>query len=253
MSERDKKVQEQKGRTSELAITSLVISLVVPCTWLFWGALPRESVWPVVFVLAITIFWLAVPVLAIIALVKIKKSGGLLKGRGLAITGLGVWLVIVIFGILPSLISRRPRELAPRVVCGTNMSGLVKAMVIYANDDELGRFPTADKWCDLLLELDYVSEKQFVCPEAGEGRCHYAVNPNADRASCEPDMVVLFETKGGWNQFGGPEILTTENHKGKGCNVAFVDTHVEFVRTSELGKLKWNAEGNNSGGEGFFE
>jgi len=55
-------------------------------------------------------------------------------------------------------------------------------------------------------------------------------------------MVLLFETKGGWNQFGGPEILTTENHKGKGCNILFNDGSVEFVKPERLGELKWEAE-----------
>ena len=64
---------------------------------------------------------------------------------------------------------------------------------------------------------------------------------------------MLFETKGGWNQFGGPEILTTENHGGKGCNVLFNNGSVRFVRTKELVKLKWkidkeeNDQGNQSG------
>ena len=86
-------------------------------------------------------------------------------------------------------------------------------------------------------------EKSFKCPASKKGRCHYAMNPN-----CEPkspsDMVLLFETKGGWNQFGGSELLTTENHGGKGCNVLFNDGHVEFVRPERLGELKWKVEGN---------
>ncbi len=57
-----------------------------------------------------------------------------------------------------------------------------------------------------------------------------------------PDMVVLFETHPGWNQSGGPEILTTDNHKGEGCNVLFMDSHVHFVKTEDLDDLKWSAE-----------
>jgi hypothetical protein len=33
--------------------------------------------------------------------------------------------------------------LAQRVVCGTNLAGIVKAMMVYANDDESGRLPRA--------------------------------------------------------------------------------------------------------------
>jgi len=53
---------------------------------------------------------------------------------------------------------------------------------------------------------------------------------------------VLFETKGGWNQFGGPEILTFENHKGQGCNVLFNDLHVRFVKKEQISELKWEAD-----------
>ncbi|MHC4154788.1 MAG: hypothetical protein ACYSTZ_11185 [Planctomycetota bacterium] len=140
-----------------------------------------------------------------------------------------------------------PHELPPRIICGSNISGLVKAMIVYANYDESERFPSPDKWCDLLVESDYVSRKQFLCKEAvdngDQGPCHYAINPNATPAS-EPDMVALFETKGGWNQSGGPELLTVENHEGKGCNVAFVSTSVRFVKAGDLSKLKWKPNPN---------
>jgi hypothetical protein len=46
-----------------------------------------------------------------------------------------------------------------------------------------------------------------------------------------------------WNQVGGPELLTTENHKGEGCNVfLFNDMHVEFVKAERIAELKWDAE-----------
>ena len=91
-----------------------------------------------------------------------------------------------------------------------------------------------------------------------------------------PDMVLLFETDFGsgpedragfikdrawyqtfpygdpntrvyskqWNQVGGPEILTTSHNRGDGCNVAFVDTSVKFVKTADLPKLKWKPDPN---------
>jgi prepilin-type processing-associated H-X9-DG protein len=41
-----------------------------------------------------------------------------------------------------------------------------------------------------------------------------------------------------WNQVGGPAILTTEHHKGEGCNILFGDGHVEFVKKEEIPKLR---------------
>jgi len=49
----------------------------------------------------------------------------------------------------------------------------------------------------------------------------------------------LFESKPGWNQHGGPELLNPDNHNGKGCNVLFNDAHVEFVKTEDFNDLKW--------------
>jgi prepilin-type processing-associated H-X9-DG protein len=114
-------------------------------------------------------------------------------------------------------------------------------MAAYANEYD-NKYPAVGKWCDLLVEHDYTTEKQFVCKAAERqgdtGQCHYAMNPD-----CEPnspgDVVLLFETKGGWNQSGGPEILTTENHGGKGCNILFNDGSVKFIPADEFNRLKW--------------
>ncbi len=122
-------------------------------------------------------------------------------------------------------------------------------MLIYAGDyDE--QLPTADKWCDLLIELGYISkdkkviEKWFKCPANKNGRSHYAINVSLSLSHLR--QVVLFETKAGWNQVGGPELLTTDNHNGKGCNVLFADGRVEFISANEISKLKWLISENNS-------
>ena len=129
-----------------------------------------------------------------------------------------------------------------RVVCRANLHKIGIAIKRYANDND-NKYPAVDKWCDLLLKHGEgeLTEKSFKCPLNKNKRCSYAMNPN-----CEPnspaDVVLLFETKDGWNQFGGPEILTFENHKGKGCNVLYNTGRVEFVRPNEVGKLKWKGE-----------
>ena len=165
-----------------------------------------------------------------------------------------------------------------RVVCGTNVSGFVKAMIVYANDDESGRLPPADKWCDLLIGRDYTSAKQFICRESDAivGESSYAININAagkKLSQLPPDMVIAFETRSGrdrkgrkeplknrafykmlgitapdkkvyknrWNQAGGIEIADTSHRKGY-INVAFVNTRVKVFRLSDLRKLKWKPE-----------
>lgn len=200
--------------------------------------------------LSVTAIFLSAPVgltLGIMGLVRIRKSEGLLKGLGFAIAGVivsGAMTVFLSSCLIASM--RPPRNIVFKMTCGTNLSGLGRAMLIYANDfgDE---FPTPDKWCDLLIEYAEMTPKHFVCPtsRAKEGQSSYAMNENVvgkKVSAFPPDVVLLFESKPGWNQFGGLELLTTENHKGKGCNVLFVDYHVEFVKTEQLGKLKWAVE-----------
>jgi prepilin-type processing-associated H-X9-DG protein len=143
------------------------------------------------------------------------------------------------FILLPAL--ARVRMVAIRMVCLTNLSALGKDMLIYAYDYE-DKLPTANKWCDLLIKWEEVSPKRFQCRGAVEGTCHYALNKHATELKMDTensDVVLLFEAHDGWNQVGGPELLTTDHHQGEGCNVLFMDSHVEFVRSSQIPDLRW--------------
>ena len=87
--------------------------------------------------------------------------------------------------------------------------------------------------------LDHYIARTHKCPGEKSGKCHYAMNP-----ICKPDspgdMVLLFETKAGWNQHGGPELFTFHNHDPKGGCVLLNDGTVKFIRTkTELHSLLW--------------
>jgi prepilin-type processing-associated H-X9-DG protein len=217
--------QNPNAKTSGLAITSLVLGILSIFTF-FLTAIPAI-------------------ILGIIGIFKIEKSAGQLKGKGLAIAGIAVPGASLLFMVpimmiaimIPALTSARAQ--AQRVACASTLKQLGVAMQIYAEDNN-HKYPMADKWCDLLKPY-YMDEKVLICPSAGQGRCHYAINPQAEPNS-PPDVVLLFETKGGWNQAGGPDILSTDNHKGEGCNVLFNDGHVEFVKIKDINNLKWMAE-----------
>jgi prepilin-type processing-associated H-X9-DG protein len=186
-------------------------------------------------------------VVGIVAMVKIGNSNGRLKGVGMAVAGMVLPFVLLPFmaigmGILMPALART-RQLAVRMTCATNLQELGKAMVLYANDYN-DRFPTTSKWCDLLTQYAGVAPQAFQCKGGGgEGPCSYAMNKALEGlgTNVPPDMVLLFETTPGWNQTGGAEILTVDNHQGDGCNVLFVDTHVEFVKPEGLAKLRWTA------------
>lgn len=189
-------------------------------------------------------------IFGILALVKISGSNGLLKGKAMAILGLVLPVVsvillpffsIVLAVLMPTL--SRTRGIAQRVVCGTNLKGLSTAMMVYGNDYD-DEAPTADKWCDLLIQEVDMSPESFKCPAAPEGKSNYAFNKNFHKVGGPESArtVAIFESHPGWNQVGGPELLTTEYHNGKGCNVGFGDGHVEFVPSDRLDDLYWGPD-----------
>ncbi len=111
------------AKTSGLAIIAMVLGIL--------------SIIP--FICIIT--FLPALILGIISLVRIEKSGGRLTGRGLAITAIVVPIVgFFLFALMmPALF--HIRSMSQRMVCSTNLSGIGKAMYIYAcdYDDEFPR------------------------------------------------------------------------------------------------------------------
>jgi len=134
-----------------------------------------------------------------------------------------------------------------RMYCSLNLKNL-RSDIRKAIQGE-NKYPTAAEWCDVMEQYQkskpgYPARQSitwgFKCPEQRrEGRCNYAMNPN-----CKPDspadMVLLFEAKDGWNQHGGPELFTFDNHEPRGGCVLLKDATVKFIRTKEeLQQLRW--------------
>lgn len=148
----------------------------------------------------------------------------------------------------------QPFEL--RVQCAANLKDLWHRLRLYYKvekrrlKDSDGKskivYPAPPKWCDAMVRayrtigmLDENIMRPHMCPSAGEDKYHYAMNPNC-KPDSPPDMVLLFETKAGWNQHGGPELFTFDNHDPKGGCVLLNDGTVKFIRTKEeLQKLRW--------------
>jgi hypothetical protein len=134
-----------------------------------------------------------------------------------------------------------------RVRCGSNLKHLARRFELYRElEPSPDAYPPAATWCTTIggyqsarLPWGWKPDDPFVCSGADPGKCHYAMNPN-----CEPnspgDTVLLFETKAGWNQHGGPELFTFDNHNPKGGCVLLNDGTVKFIRTQEeLEQLRW--------------
>jgi len=149
---------------------------------------------------------------------------------------------------LPNLEIIEPQEMQPfklRSQCGSNMQRVYASGPLYSK--KVTFYPQPTGWCDTIMRertnTSYVGEEEmrgwFKCPAAGEGECHYAINPLCEPNS-PPDMVLLFETKAGWNQHGGPELFTFEHHELRGGCVMLNDGTVKFIRTKEeLQQLRW--------------
>jgi prepilin-type processing-associated H-X9-DG protein len=164
------------------------------------------------------------------------------------VTALICFMILYVF-LLPAIFDARSPQ-PGRVSCLANLKGLGSCLALYAYDYN-DVYPPAERWCDAIVDafgsFDSGVENLLRCPRAKIGPCNYALNPNAGPRQAR-DVVLLFESKPGWNQSGGPGLLTTENHQGKGCSIVFADLHVEFVKTEDLGRLKWTYDDANMPG-----
>ena len=158
------------------------------------------------------------------------------------ITIIIIFTIIFIIGVILWLPGGH-HKITRCLVCQSNLKLIGLAMIMYAQDNS-NKYPTPEKWCDLLISEMGKSwrygdiEDCLQCPEAKirDVNCHYAMNPNCTtQENFSSDTVLLFETKsGGWNLTGGPELATTENHKEKVCNVLFNDGSVKRIKKGEI-------------------
>jgi hypothetical protein len=130
-----------------------------------------------------------------------------------------------------------------RMRCARNLDYILAGLRGFG---EQAVYPSASTWCDAIVDR-YLSQdekerqvrKHLECPAVSAGSCSYAMNPSC-RPDSPADTVLLFEIKGGWNQHGGPELFTFDNHEPRGGLVLLNDGTVKFIRTEEeLKQLRW--------------
>ena len=183
--------------------------------------------------------------LGIVALNKIRKSGGRLMGQGLAIAGIcvsGVFVLmlpVVAAIVFPVFAQERNQAQAARCVNNLNQLGL--AMRMYANDQS-DRFAPASNWCDALQA--YVSSPAvFTCKTGSSGqRCHYGFNARLgglEEGRVNPKTVLLFEIDGGWDVSGGPERMLRKPRHAT-LNICYADGTVEQLAPSRAAQLRWD-------------
>ena len=215
-------------KTSALAVTSLVLGILG------------------MFSCGIT----ALPglICGIVAMVKVKNSGGKLGGGGLALAGTivsGIFLLLIpvlAATMLPALAAAKQK--AQEINCMNNEKQLALAILMYSGDNK-DKFPPAATWCDAIQPETSGNKQLFRCPAADStSQCAYAFNSKLgglELGKANPQTVMIFESDGGWNVNGGPELLPARaRHLRKFYVVAFVDGHVEAVNQSRLNTLRWN-------------
>ena len=185
-------------------------------------------------------------IFGIIAIVKVNNSGGKLKGFGLALAGTivsGIFLFMIpIFAamLLPALAAAKTK--AQEINCVNNEKQLALAVKIFASDNT-NHFPPAATWCDAIKTFTG-GEKVFKCNAANSSsRCDYAFNAKLDgldESKINPQTVLIFESDGGWNANGGPELMIGKPRHARMFVVAFADGSVQQLRESKLNTLRWD-------------
>ncbi len=117
--------------------------------------------------------------------------------------------------VAPSLL--QAHAVATRYACGTNMSGIGKALLIYANDYN-DQFPPD---LETLTRTVEVTSKTLVCP-ATNLKGSYIYRGATLTTSDTPWMITVYEK--------------LSNH-GDGRNVLFLDSHVEWVTEERFQEL----------------
>jgi hypothetical protein len=185
-------------------------------------------------------------ILGIVAMVKAKQSRNALGVNGIALAGVIVSAIFVIMiplfvaMLLPALAAAKQK--AETINCVNNEKQLAIAVRIYL-DDHTNQLPPAATWCDT-IKVNAGSEKVFKCVAANSSsRCDYAFNAKLDgmdKSKVNPLTVMIFESDGGWNANGGPELMIGKPRHARMFVVAFADGSVQQLRESQLDTLRWD-------------
>src|SRR4030042_1053360 len=133
-------------KTSRLAIASFILALL-SCLLLFLTIAARGRRDQIFMIMWILMSLMAI-ILGVISLIQIGLSAGRIVATGFAVIGTTLPFFVLLLIILIAIFTSMPPR-AFRMTCGTNLAGIGKAMVIYANDYE-DEFPRAggltSKW-----------------------------------------------------------------------------------------------------------
>jgi len=161
---------------------------------------------------------------------------------GTILSGISVLSIPLIMAmLLPALF--KAKEKSQTIICVNNVKQLSLATHMFASG-HTNQFPPAATWSDD-IEPEVAGAAQFKCPVAlksSSERSHYAFNARVggmDVDKVSPQTVIIFETEGGWNVCGGPELMQKPSRHRSVYVIGFADGSVQQVRESELESLRW--------------
>ena len=188
-------------------------------------------------------------VLGIVAMGRIKRSGGELEGRGLAVAGLVVSIIAIVLGaaIIAGTAAfwfYAEREYAVAQF-RTNVQVLCRDAISYSAVHD-GRLPPPDSWPRALMDAGLITDLDFLADPAdpGAGR---AVAMNQAVALAETydlaragETVLFFECRPGSPLSGGRDLLPPEPRHEGGYIIGFLDGRARMMTPERLDNLVWN-------------
>jgi hypothetical protein len=195
------------------------------------GAANREARCSGIAIASLVISLLGVPIIGLIlgfvALNKIKRSGGLLRGRGVAVGGIILSCIMMILGsAIGVVLLRRARERAQKIVCFANLKTIGYA-VNFCHSDEPGSNPPT------LAAMSYLGDPNLLhCPKDRVAGCSYTYCAVSRHIMGSYDYLLAYE------RFA--------NHKNR-RHVLRADTSVSLLDDDAFRQLveeenKWRAK-----------
>lgn len=184
-------------------------------------------------------------ILGIVATVRISKSNGRLKGKGLAISGICVsalmflvFLAVAAGLLLPALAKGKYQK--QNSGCVSNVKQVCLAVRLYADENE-GKCPQAANWCDAITP-NLAGKHVFQCEQRAGAQGAFAFNAKLagkTLSAIPPDTVMVFESSKGWNFTGGSEDVIQRPPHGRNFVFGFADGSVREINKEELKELRW--------------
>jgi hypothetical protein len=120
---------------------------------------------------------------------------------------------------------------------GNTMNQFKKIMWQYTEKHE-GHWPEPNQWCDVLIKDDKELNASFW---AGNPKLPLAMNAEAGKLGRQMPgaMVLLFQSKEDWNQYGGPELAAQQDPFGD-VLILYGDGTTQHVNGRDVKYLKWH-------------